>query len=462
MLSVGLLVVALGVGATLVARKRQRRGLLREAERRAAEADLKVHQDRRAKIEATLARSGLAQADAVAIEAAARRHEETLDRIRMHATWVEHRVVLQSRLKMLEGQLAAALAAVGAADWASYVEACRERQRLEVESRRRVDLERLLSTSRREHTAHLEALRSWDERLGAIERASILLGCGPTSLPREEPISRTSLAPLVARIAELLARHDARGLRHKLSEERASLLGTEDKASLVERLGLLRSRVVGRVSQREERGVSSLELDRQITALQREVAQREAALHERLRGMPSVAELEERLDLALREHARLRRLDRLVAMTMEQLMLARDTIHRDIAPRLSAGLSAVIPRLTGGRWERARIAVDDLAVSVMRDHEWRPAHDLSCGTAEQVYLALRVILAATLAKATEPPPLILDDVLVHADGARREELLDWLAELAERHQIILTTHDHSLVGWAQTLGGRVHELTCAT
>lgn len=457
-LVIGVAVVAFGGVVGVVARGRQRRSLVHEAERRAAEADLNVYRERRGKVEALLARSGFAGADAAALVDAALRYEATLDRSRARRLWLERRAELEARLVEIERQWMAALHSVGESDWEGYLESCRKRQCLDLESRRRVDLERLLETARRDHEAHESASRLWTSRLESLERAALHLGSGAISLSRDTPVPTDALSPLDARIAQLRTRERARQRQHELQEERSSLLGRDDKAALIDRLAALRPRVALTVSTSPERGISSAELERQIAVLQREVAQREAALNERLRGLPSIAELEERLDLAQREHARLRRLDRLVAVTIEQLMLARDTIHRDIAPRLSASLTAVIPCLTGGRWERARIAVDDLAVSVLRDHEWRPAHDLSCGTAEQVYLALRVILATTLAKANEPPPLILDDVLVHADGDRREELLGWLVELSQRHQIILTTHDHTLVPWARAQGARVHEL----
>ncbi|HRE92320.1 MAG TPA: AAA family ATPase, partial [Myxococcota bacterium] len=69
-LALGLLVIGLAAGAFTVARRRQREGLNREAERRAAEADLRLHLERRAKIEALLVPAGLGGSNAVALEAA--------------------------------------------------------------------------------------------------------------------------------------------------------------------------------------------------------------------------------------------------------------------------------------------------------------------------------------------------------------------------------------------------------
>ena len=47
--------------------------------------------------------------------------------------------------------------------------------------------------------------------------------------------------------------------------------------------------------------------------------------------------------------------------------------------------------------------------------QWHKADLLSYGTAEQIYLLLRIALADHLTKHHDTCPLILDDVTVHAD-----------------------------------------------
>ncbi len=67
-----------------------------------------------------------------------------------------------------------------------------------------------------------------------------------------------------------------------------------------------------------------------------------------------------------------------------------------------------------------------------------PFHDLSRGAREQLVLALRAAVALELAK-DEPQCLILDDVLVHTDPARQENVLDYLQKLGESLQIVVLT-----------------------
>ena len=80
-----------------------------------------------------------------------------------------------------------------------------------------------------------------------------------------------------------------------------------------------------------------------------------------------------------------------------------------------------------------------------------PFRLLSQGAKEQLLLCLRVAVAAELAE-TEAQVLILDDVLVNTDSARRERILDLLASLQQRVQVVvLTCHPH----WYRGVGERL-------
>lgn len=62
---------------------------------------------------------------------------------------------------------------------------------------------------------------------------------------------------------------------------------------------------------------------------------------------------------------------------------------------------------------------------------------MSCGTADQMYLALRLAMCRML--LPEDAPLILDDALVNFDDDRCEAALEVLREEAEKRQVILFT-----------------------
>ena len=67
----------------------------------------------------------------------------------------------------------------------------------------------------------------------------------------------------------------------------------------------------------------------------------------------------------------------------------------------------------------------------------RPAAAMSCGTADQVYLALRLAMVHRLLPADAP--LILDDALVNFDDDRAASAIRLLTAEAEKRQVILFT-----------------------
>lgn len=86
------------------------------------------------------------------------------------------------------------------------------------------------------------------------------------------------------------------------------------------------------------------------------------------------------------------------------------------------------------------------------------AAEMSRGTAEQLYLSLRLALASVF-DGEETLPIIIDDSLVNFDRQRRRQALALLSEVARRRQVILLTCHQS--GYLQhpdaailSLGGR--------
>ena len=71
--------------------------------------------------------------------------------------------------------------------------------------------------------------------------------------------------------------------------------------------------------------------------------------------------------------------------------------------------------------------------------ESRLPQELSRGTREQLYFALRLALIKNRAKTAEPLPLIMDDVLVNFDPSRLRRAVDAILTLASNHQILYFT-----------------------
>ncbi|MGC9195879.1 MAG: AAA family ATPase [Syntrophobacteraceae bacterium] len=79
-----------------------------------------------------------------------------------------------------------------------------------------------------------------------------------------------------------------------------------------------------------------------------------------------------------------------------------------------------------------------------------PVRAMSQGTADQLYLALRLASFEHYASKNEPLPLVLDDILVHFDDERSRATLRVLGELSKITQIIMFTHHSHLVELAKS------------
>ena len=128
---------------------------------------------------------------------------------------------------------------------------------------------------------------------------------------------------------------------------------------------------------------------------------------------------------------------------MESLELAMsiigglsDTIRLGIGSRLQKRMEEILGEITGGRYER--ISMDaNMKISL---HEWNrivPLYQVSRGTVEQVYFALRMAVMDVLCQ--EEMPVMLDDVFAMYDENRLMQTLKWLEKWGGQ-VVIFTCH----------------------
>jgi len=203
--------------------------------------------------------------------------------------------------------------------------------------------------------------------------------------------------------------------------------------------------------------LSEPDLDTRLTDLRAEAqqaAQTAAGLSgqvkDRAGRLPSVAEAEETVARAQRELARVQQLDRILERTRGFLEHAQEHVHRTIAPVLAATVTRRLPEVTQGRYTEAIVDPETLEIRV-RDPQGRlrEAALLSHGTAEQIYLLLRMALAQHLTTPGETCPLILDEATAQSDRGRTEAIMACLHAISRERQVIVFTQDETIVAWAQ-------------
>jgi len=134
-----------------------------------------------------------------------------------------------------------------------------------------------------------------------------------------------------------------------------------------------------------------------------------------------------------------------LAVTGLLLQRIRTLYETERQPETLQQASTYLNRLTEGRYTRVWtplgeevLRVDDAAGQSL------PLEVLSRGTREQVFLSLRLALAAGYARRGILLPLVLDDVLVNFDAARAKAAAVVLRDFAKAgHQLfVFTCHEH--------------------
>ncbi len=121
-----------------------------------------------------------------------------------------------------------------------------------------------------------------------------------------------------------------------------------------------------------------------------------------------------------------------------------EVYERDRQPEVLRFASQAIGRITAGRYTAVRQRSDEKGlVAVDAFGRQLSPEELSRGTAEQIYLALRLGLAASYGERVVTLPLVLDDVLVNFDPDRARAVLSVLGEFAAeegRQALLFTCH----------------------
>jgi uncharacterized protein YhaN len=113
-------------------------------------------------------------------------------------------------------------------------------------------------------------------------------------------------------------------------------------------------------------------------------------------------------------------------------------------PEVLRQASSFFAVMTESRYLRVIAPLDGGEIQVERRDGVRLSPQLlSRGTAEQLYLSMRLALLREYANHVDPLPVVFDDIFVNFDPARSRTSFKAIAELCSTHQVLLfTCHPH--------------------
>ena len=174
-----------------------------------------------------------------------------------------------------------------------------------------------------------------------------------------------------------------------------------------------------------------------VTAELRQLHVRQGQCQGRMEALGNPEVLKLQLEKVNGRIGELEKIYQAAVLAQQTLENAKQELQRRFAPRISQRAQELFSQLTGGRYQRLMLG-EDFTLSTATEEEdtlhgalWR-----SDGTADQLYLALRLAVAEEL---TPQAPLVLDDAFVRFDDDRLKEILKLLKQSGEEKQVILFT-----------------------
>jgi len=124
-------------------------------------------------------------------------------------------------------------------------------------------------------------------------------------------------------------------------------------------------------------------------------------------------------------------------LTVDWINRALQAASQNRFPKMQKIAAQYFTRLTQNNYIDIQFVKDDLSL-VQKDGHKFGVSELSTGTQEQLYVALRLALSQVIADIVSVP-LLIDDGFVNFDDDRRAIMLDILQEIAQQQQIFYFT-----------------------
>jgi uncharacterized protein YhaN len=197
--------------------------------------------------------------------------------------------------------------------------------------------------------------------------------------------------------------------------------------------------------------------DAAFQAAQEELAELEQRL---LQARHETGRVEERITMMEKSEERSRALSRqetilarideaaeqwaVITLCRALLDETRKVYETERQPEVLRQASAFFSVMTEGKYNRVIAPLDGGEIQVERADGSRLAPSmLSRGTAEQLYLSMRLALIREYANHVDPLPVVFDDIFVNFDPERSRTSFKALRELCSTHQVLLfTCHPH--------------------
>ncbi len=153
--------------------------------------------------------------------------------------------------------------------------------------------------------------------------------------------------------------------------------------------------------------------------------------------LENLAKIEEKLVNGKEGMVNLKRLEKSMKLAGEILDTSYNKMKNTVTPRFTDKLSETIQEITEGKYQKVRLNDETGVVVELENGNYIPADRLSIGTIDQLYLSLRLAMVEELSE--EKMPIILDEAFAYYDKERLKNVLKYMTERFNLHQIMIFT-----------------------
>lgn len=166
-------------------------------------------------------------------------------------------------------------------------------------------------------------------------------------------------------------------------------------------------------------------------------------LEKKLDHLAQCKDQAESLRRTLEENERIRQEITAIDLALDTMTELSATIRDSFGLYLNKAASDLVSGITGGIYSSMSVD-EDLNIFLNTRTKLVPVEQVSSGTMDQVYLALRLAAAKLLQGGGDEMPLIFDDSFVLYDDDRLRTALTWLARAYSGQIIIFTCHQREM------------------
>lgn len=147
-------------------------------------------------------------------------------------------------------------------------------------------------------------------------------------------------------------------------------------------------------------------------------------------------EQKENLNYLLEEQKEIIQLGNAINLAKDELENAYHEMKNEITPKFTQQLSYLIQKVTNEKYQVLKLNDENNLMIELKDGSYKNANDLSIGTIDQMYLALRLSALEEITK--EKIPILLDEAFCFYDEKRLENILKILYNSYDNQVIIFT------------------------